>query len=74
MFSDESSTKQRNIQSVDTIMIEIMKPATFLANTESIVLYSGERWTNSLEMKIFLSTTKKYVGGSKQSCFQSLSG
>ena len=46
---------QKDIQSIGTIMIKIIKPATFLSNPESIILKYLERWNDSLEIKRFLS-------------------
>lgn len=55
MFSIVSTTKQKDIRNVGTIMMEIMEPATFQENPESIVLHYPERWNDSLEIKSFLS-------------------
>ena len=54
-----STTNQKDVSSVGTIMMEIMEPATFLTNPESIELQYPERWNDSLEIKSFLSATAK---------------
>ena len=49
--------KQKNLQSIGTIMMEIMEPATFLANPMSTELVHPARWNDSLEMENFLRST-----------------
>ena len=56
-LSNVQDGEQKDVQSVGTIMMEIMEPETSLLHPGSIVLQYPDKWRDNIGIKSFLTAT-----------------